>query len=215
MSEPLSETRKLSAIMITDIHGYSRMMQIDEAETIKLLEEHNNLLFPIIESNGGTVIKTVGDAILSVFESCISSVDAAISIQEALSERANQKNAKILRVRIGVHLGEIVYKDGDVFGNGVNIAARLQPLADPGGICFSQAVYDQISSHYGARITRWPVEFKNISEPQVVFRMQIEGFEHVEPTDNLTFNTAFAGYKRKEKIILLINHILLKLYFQM
>ncbi|HBD93274.1 MAG: hypothetical protein A2015_15270 [Spirochaetes bacterium GWF1_31_7] len=198
MSDLKSDVRKLSAIMFTDIHGYSRMMQIDEKETIKLLDEHNRLLFPIIEKHGGTIIKTVGDAILAVFDSCISAVESAVLIQEALSQRAVEENAKVLRVRIGIHLGEIVYKDNDVFGNGVNIAARLQPLADPGGICFSQSVFEQISSHYSDKITRvGPVNLKNISEPHVIYRMQIEGFDVNTGTDTLKFNTAFAeGHKK-------------------
>ena len=115
-----------------------------------------------------------------------------------MSQRAVEENAKVLRVRIGIHLGEIVYKDNDVFGNGVNIAARLQPLADPGGICFSQSVFEQISSHYSDKITRvGPVNLKNISEPHVIYRMQIEGFDVNTGTDTLKFNTAFAeGHKK-------------------
>lgn len=189
-----NEIRKLMAIMFTDIHGYSRMMQMNENETLHLLEEHNSLLFPIIEKNGGKIIKTVGDAILAVFDSCLSSIHAAIQIQEALAEKASSsKGGSVLRVRIGVHLGETVIKENDVFGNGVNIAARLQPLADPGGICFSQAVYEQLQNHYRDKILRvGPVNLKNISEPVVIYRMQIEGTADIKDQPLLKFNTAVA-----------------------
>ncbi len=188
-----NESRKLMAIMFTDIHGYSRMMQIDEKLTIEMLEEHNKLLFPIISNNGGRIIKTVGDAILAVFESCISAVKASVQIQESLSKKAaSEPDKHILRVRIGIHLGETLIKDNDVFGNGVNIAARLQPLADPGGICFSQSVYEQLHNHYGERIVRvGPVNLKNISEPVVIYRMQIEGDSAV----NIDLNKQRAEFK--------------------
>lgn len=201
------ESRKLMAIMFTDIHGYSRMMQIDEKLTIEMLDEHNKLLFPIIQSCGGRIVKTVGDAILAVFDSCISSINAAVSIQERLSEKAsNEPDKHILRVRIGIHLGETLLKDNDVFGNGVNIAARLQPLADPGGICFSQSVYEQVHNHYGERIVRvGPVNLKNISEPVVIYRMQIDGAvdnDSINDSDKqrMDFKTAFTeGIKSDKK----------------
>jgi class 3 adenylate cyclase len=187
------EIRKLSAIMFTDIQGYSRMMQIDEKQTMKLLEEHNQLLFPIVESKGGQIIKTVGDAILAVFDSCISAVQSAIQIQETLAERANDEEAVTFRVRIGIHLGETVYKENDIFGNSVNIAARLQPLADPGGICMSQTVYEQVQNHYAEKIIRvGPVNLKNISEPVIVYRMQIEGISEVRENQALKFKNAMA-----------------------
>lgn len=189
----MTETRKLSAIMFSDIQGYSRLMQKDEALTLKLLEEHNALLFPIIEKHSGKIIKTVGDAILSVYDSCIAAVDSAIEIQNALEEKASkEQDKKLLRVRIGVHLGETVYKNNDVFGNGVNIAARLQPLADPGGICFSHAVFEQLQNHYGEKIVRvGPVNLKNISEPIVIYRMQIEGDTEIDRTSTFPMETAF------------------------
>ncbi|MBE7412034.1 MAG: adenylate/guanylate cyclase domain-containing protein [Leptospiraceae bacterium] len=188
----MTETRKLSAIMFSDIQGYSRLMQKDEALTLKLLEEHNALLFPIIEAHSGKIIKTVGDAILSVFDSCISAIQSAIEIQNALEIKANhEKEKKYLRVRIGVHLGETVYKNNDIFGNGVNIAARLQPLADPGGICFSQAVYEQLQNHYSEKIVRvGPVNLKNISDPIVIYRMQIEGEVESHPS-SIPMDTAY------------------------
>ncbi|MCB1192017.1 MAG: hypothetical protein H7A23_22250 [Leptospiraceae bacterium] len=174
-NDAVQETRKLSAILFSDIQGYSRLMQNDEGQTLELLKEHNQLIFPIIEKNGGTIIKTIGDAILAVFDSCYSAMQSAISIQESLDEFA-KTNPNTLRVRIGLHIGEVVYREGDVFGNGVNIAARLQPLSDPGGICISQAVYEQIKSYFGNKLVRvGPVTLKNISEPVVIYRMQVEG----------------------------------------
>lgn len=196
----VDETRRLSAIMFTDIQGYSRMMQIDEHQTLKLLEEHNSILFPVIENKGGQIIKTVGDAILAVFDSCIAAVQSAIEIQESLAKRASDEESVTFRVRIGIHLGETVFKDNDVFGNGVNIAARLQPLADPGGICMSQAVFEQVQNHYGDKILRvGPTNLKNISEPVVIYRMQIEGITEISEDQTLKFKTALVEKGQKTK----------------
>ncbi len=188
-----NETRRLSAILFTDIEGYSRMMQNDERRTLELLVEHNAILMPVMEKHGGKIIKTVGDAILAVFDSCLSAVDASVEIQEALKTRALDAAKDTLRVRIGIHLGETVFRDNDVFGNGVNIAARLQPLADPGGICISQAVYDQIQNHYAGRAVRvGPVNLKNITDPVVIYRFQIEGVTEKSPMSAIPLQPALA-----------------------
>lgn len=188
-----NETRRLSAILFTDIEGYSRMMQNDERRTLELLVEHNAILMPVMEKHGGKIIKTVGDAILAVFDSCLSAVDASVEIQESLKNRALDAAKDTLRVRIGIHLGETVFRDNDVFGNGVNIAARLQPLADPGGICISQAVYDQIQNHYAGRAVRvGPVNLKNITDPVVIYRFQIEGVTEKSPRSAAPLKPALA-----------------------
>ncbi len=187
-----TETRKLSAVLFSNIHGYSRLMQSDESATLKLLDEHNKLLFPIIESKNGKVIKTIGDAILAVFDSCTMAMLAAIEMQEAIKARAAQiPQNQTFRIRIGIHLGEIVFKEADIFGNGVNIAARLQPLADPGGICISHSLYEQIQSLHDRNIVKvGSVNLKNISEPVVIYRLQVDSEAEVNPLQAIEMNPA-------------------------
>ncbi len=187
-----TETRKLSAVLFSDIHGYSRLMQSDESATLKLLEEHNKLLFPIIESKNGKVIKTIGDAILAVFDSCTMAMLAAIEMQEAIKARAAQiPESQTFRIRIGIHLGEIIFKEEDIFGNGVNIAARLQPLADPGGICISHSLYEQIQSLHDRNIIKvGSVNLKNISDPVVIYRLQVDSEAEVKPLQAIEMNPA-------------------------
>lgn len=187
-----TETRKLSAVLFSDIHGYSRLMQRDESVTLKLLEEHNKLLFPIIESKNGKVIKTIGDAILAVFDSCTMAMLAAIEMQEAIKARAAQiPESQTFRIRIGIHLGEIIFKEADIFGNGVNIAARLQPLADPGGICISHSLYEQIQSLHDRSIIKvGAVNLKNISEPVVIYRLQVDSDAEVNPSQSIPMYSA-------------------------
>jgi class 3 adenylate cyclase len=186
------ETRKLSAVLFSDIHGYSRLMQSDESATLKLLEEHNKLLFPIIESKNGKVIKTIGDAILAVFDSCTMAMLAAIEMQESIKARAAQiLESQTFRIRIGIHLGEIIFKEEDIFGNGVNIAARLQPLADPGGICISHSLYEQIQSLHDRNIIKvGAVNLKNISDPVVIYRLQVDSEAEVNPLQAIEMNPA-------------------------
>ncbi|HVE14919.1 MAG TPA: adenylate/guanylate cyclase domain-containing protein, partial [Elusimicrobiota bacterium] len=138
--------RHLSAIMFSDIVGYSKMMGDDEQGTLVLLQEHNDLLVPIIERHRGSILKFIGDAILASFASAADAVHCAVEIQQALTARNKGKDRQIL-VRIGIHIGDVTRKGGDVFGDGVNIAARIQPLAEPGGICISQTVYHVVQAH--------------------------------------------------------------------
>lgn len=198
-----TETRKLSAVLFSDIHGYSRLMQSDEKATLELLEEHNRLLFPIIESKNGKVIKTIGDAILAVFDSCTMAMLAAIEMQEAIKSRAAQiSESQTFRIRIGIHLGEIIFKGEDIFGNGVNIAARLQPLADPGGICISHALYEQIQSLHDKNIIKvGAVNLKNISDPVVIYRLQVDSNAEVNPLQLVDMNPALTSSPNYEQSI--------------
>jgi adenylate cyclase len=127
--EPLtrSEARKLAAIMFTDIVGFSRQMGADEARMLRLLEVHNQLIQRAVAERYGIVIKTVGDAFLVEFPSVVHAVQCAQQIQNQFRTHNTEKEkAEQIHVRIGIHLGDIVQRDGDVFGDGVNIAARLQ-----------------------------------------------------------------------------------------
>ncbi len=170
--------RKLSAIMFTDIVGYSKMMGEDEAGSLEFLKFHNALLQGEIEKNGGRVIKTVGDAFLADFNSAVNAVRCAVSIQKHLHDynldftRSSGKNRQ---VRIGIHIGDVVMKNNDIFGDGVNIAARLQPIAEPGGICISQDVYNHIKNQVEFHVTSLgPHELKNIAQKIEIYKIVTE-----------------------------------------
>ena len=123
----LAETRKLAAIMFTDIVGFSRQMGRDEARMLRLLDVHNQIIQQAVAEHHGVVIKTVGDAFLVDFPSVVHAVQCAQAIQARLrTHNTDKETAEQIHVRIGIHLGDVVQRDGDVFGDGVNIASRLQ-----------------------------------------------------------------------------------------
>ncbi len=142
MSEP-DRQRKLSAVMFTDIVGYSKMMEQDESATLSYLKFHKLLIYLEVEKHAGSVVKTVGDAFLADFPSAVNAVKCAVTIQRRLQEY-NQTKSETRQVRIGIHIGDVVTADNDIFGDAVNIASRLQAIAHPGGVCISEDVHHQI-----------------------------------------------------------------------
>jgi class 3 adenylate cyclase len=156
---------RLAAIMYTDISGFSRMMERDEAGTLELLHFHNELIGGIVESHHGTIIKTIGDALLVDFRNTVEALQSALEIQDRLYVH-NRERAKLpLLVRIGLHLGDIYFYENDALGEGINIAARLQSLARPGCVCFSQDVYNQVLNKIEFRADRLgKVSLKNITK---------------------------------------------------
>jgi adenylate cyclase len=140
-----SEHRRLAAIMFTDMVGFSSQMGANEARMLRLLEVHNQLIQQAVAEYHGVVIKTVGDAFLVDFPSVVHAVQCAQRIQTQFRSYNAEKEATAqIHVRIGIHAGDIVQRDGDVFGDGVNIAARLQTLAEPNSICLSHVVYKEV-----------------------------------------------------------------------
>src|SRR5262245_22798437 len=140
-----AESRRLAAIMFTDIVGFSRQMGSDEARTLRLLETHNWLIQQAVTEHYGHVIKIMGDGFLVDFPSVVNAVQCAQTIQARLhAHNAGKDTEEQIHVRIGIHLGDIVRQDEDVFGDGVNIASRLQALAEPDTICVSQVVYQEV-----------------------------------------------------------------------
>jgi adenylate cyclase len=131
--------------MFTDIVGFSRQMGADEARTMRLLNVHNQLLHRAVSEHHGHVIKTIGDAFLVEFPSVVHAVQCAQEIHTQLQAyNVEQEKTEQIHVRIGIHLGDVLQQDGDVFGGGVNIASRLQNLAEPDTICISQKVYEEV-----------------------------------------------------------------------
>jgi tetratricopeptide (TPR) repeat protein len=171
------EHRKLAAIMFTDIKEYSKKMQKDEAAAMKMLEVHNDMMRATIAKYEGTVIKTVGDAFLVSFESVSNAAVCAVACQEMfLAYNKGKSESEIIVIRVGVHLGDIIEKDNDVFGDGVNIASRIQSLAEPGGINISESVYQQIINKLDlAVLPLGAPQLKNIKEAVKVYQVIVGG----------------------------------------
>jgi len=165
-------TRKLVTIMFTDIVGYSRMMSANEDRALWLLDKHDSALSHSIEKFGGKILKRMGDAVFAEFGSATSAVQCGIDIQQALRAHNDENTPEDqLCIRIGIHLGDVVVRDNDLFGEGINIAARLEPLAHPGGICISQAVFQAIKMSSDIEpILVGEVELKNILERHVIYQ---------------------------------------------
>src|ERR1700704_5129275 len=170
---PGTEQRKLAAIMFTDMVGYSALSQRDDKLALELLEEHRQLLREIFPRFNGTEIKTIGDAFLIEFNSALEAAQCAIEIQRTLAKRNHDvPAARRIEVRIGIHIGDVVHRGGDVYGDGVNIASRIEPLAGAGGICVSMDVERQIRNALEARFEKLaPTELKNISVAMDLFRI--------------------------------------------
>src|SRR5919197_2622729 len=147
------EQRKLAAIMFTDLVGYSALSQRNDQLAQELLEELRQLLREIFPRFKGTEIKTIGDAFMVEFGSALEAAQCAIGIQRALAKRdADAPAERQIQVRIGVHIGDVIHRAGDVYGDGVNIASRIEQLANAGGICVSMDVERQIRNALETRL---------------------------------------------------------------
>src|ERR1700738_4055535 len=161
------EQRNLAAIMFTDMVGYSALNQRDEKLAQELLEEHRQLLREIFPRFHGTEIKTIGDAFLIEFQSALEAAQCAIEIQRTLAKRnADAPAERQIQVRLGLHIGAVVHASGDVYGDGVNIASRIEQLAGAGGICVSMDVERQIRNALEARFEKFgTADLQNIKLP--------------------------------------------------
>ena len=167
----MGENRKLAAIMAVDVVGYSRLMSEDEAGTAKAVREHRRAAVPIVAGLGGRVVKTMGDGLLLEFPSIVAAVECAVTIQNMMLERnLGTPEARRITYRIGVHLGDVLIDGDDILGEGVNIAARLESICEPGGVSVSRAVYDQISGKLALGFRTLGLQkLKNIAKPVEVF----------------------------------------------
>jgi class 3 adenylate cyclase len=145
MDEGPSVQRRLAAILAADIAGYSRLMHADEPATVRDLKAHQSVILPLIGRHGGRIIDTAGDGILAEFPSVIGATECAVEIQTVMAERAERvPESRRMLFRIGINLGDVIHDESRSYGDGINIAARLETLAEPGGVLVSSTVYDHV-----------------------------------------------------------------------
>jgi adenylate cyclase len=165
--------RRLAAILVADVVGYSRLIEVDEAGTLAALKTHRTeVLQPIVLKHKGRIVKLIGDGVLLEFASAVSAVQCAMDLQAAMA-LANEvlPEGKQIVFRIGLNLGEVVVEDDDIFGDGVIVAARLEALCDPGGVCLSESVYRQIRGKTDLSFEDLGEKtLKNIAEPVRAYR---------------------------------------------
>jgi len=164
--------RKLTAILSADVKGYSRLMGEDDEATVRTITDYRKVVTEVVQKHRGRVVDSPGDNILAEFASVIDAVSSAVEIQEELRVRnAELPDERKMEFRIGVNLGDVIHEEDRIYGDGVNVAARIESLAEPGGVCVSGTVFDQIES-------KLPLGYeflgeqsvKNISKPVRVYK---------------------------------------------
>jgi len=180
--------RRLAAIMFTDMVGFSALAQRDEALAVELLEEHRRLLRPEFRKSQGHEIKTIGDGFLVEFSSAFAAVECAVKIQDILARRNEQASPdRQFHIRIGIHLGDVLPQGNDIVGDGVNIAARVEPVAESGGVAVTRQVYDQVYNKLPYTWTQaGKLELKNIQQPVEVYRLAGRTRQDGEPSAPVT-----------------------------
>jgi adenylate cyclase len=181
--------RRLAAILCADVVGYSRLMGVDEEKTLAVLKGHRReLIDPLIDQHRGRIFKTTGDGVLIEFASVVDAVRCAVVVQQGMEDRnANLPESERIRFRVGINLGDVMVDEGDIFGDGVNVAARIEALAAPGEICVSASVREQVGE-------KLPIRFadlgehgvKNIARPVRVYRVEKGAEPRIGPADDTT-----------------------------
>jgi adenylate cyclase len=169
--------RRLAAIVCADVAGYSRMMGADEAGTHAAFKAHRSAIYPIILNHGGRLVKNTGDGFLVEFPSIVEAIESAIAMQALMAERNDHLPAdRVMQFRMGVHMGDVIADEDEVFGDGVNVAVRLEAVAVPGGVAVSAKAYDEASKHLGATLVdAGSHRLKNIEEPVHVWTWEPGG----------------------------------------
>jgi adenylate cyclase len=172
----MSQSRRLAAILAADIAGYSALMGSDEARTVSDLKGHQAVVLPMVGEFGGRVIDTAGDGILAEFPSVLNAVECAVAIQRTMAERnAAIEPRRRMEFRIGINLGDVIYDNDRIFGDGVNVAARLEGIAEPGSICVSGKVHEEVRAKIGLPYEDLgEKELKNIAEPVRVYGIRLD-----------------------------------------
>ncbi|HEY7764587.1 MAG TPA: adenylate/guanylate cyclase domain-containing protein [Aestuariivirgaceae bacterium] len=172
--------RRLAAILAADVVGYSRLMEADEVGVLGALKSHRDeLINPKIAEHHGSIVKVMGDGVLVEFASVVDAVACALAIQRGMAERNTEvPNERRIDLRIGVHLGDVIVEGADIYGDGVNIAARLEGLATPGGICISRQAFDQIETKLDLTYEDLGDQrVKNIARPVHVYRIRLDSMQ--------------------------------------
>jgi TolB-like protein/Flp pilus assembly protein TadD len=173
--------RRLGAIMFTDLVGYSSMTSRDEKRALAVLQKHREILQATFNEHGGHIVKTMGDGFLVEFASAVKAVECALEVQKRM------RGFNEGQVRIGIHVGDVIHSDGDILGDAVNVASRLEPLAEPGGICVTRQVVDQIERKVDCKLVKMGTrQLKNISYPVEVYR--VESSSGPSPRDEFSLN---------------------------
>jgi class 3 adenylate cyclase len=199
----MAQTRRLAAILAADVVGYSRLMGEDEAGTAKAVREHREAATPIVREHGGRLVKTTGDGVLLEFPSVVAAVECAIAIQKQMVERnAGVPEGKRILYRTGINLGDVLIEGEDILGDGVNIAARLESIADPGGICISGSAYDQVRGRVEAEFSDLGEQsLKNIARPVRAYALKIGSAGRAPQAAN-AFATEKSGPPRLSIVVL-------------
>jgi len=166
--------RRLAAILAADVVGYSRLIEADEAGTLAALNERRrNILNPLVTQHHGRVVRVMGDGVLVEFASAVNAVKCGIDLQKRMGElNIGLLEDRRVVLRVGINLGDVVVESGDLYGEGVNVAARLEAMAEPGGLCISGSVYDQIKRKLEADFVDIGLQsLKNMADPVHVYRM--------------------------------------------
>ena len=183
MNNQKPEHRRLAAIMFTDMVRYTELAQANEETALQLLEEHRQIIRPIVKEHSGHEIKTIGDSFLVEFASALEAAKCAVKIQKVLGRRnSTAPEERRIQVRVGLHLGDVVHSGGDVYGDAVNIASRIEPLAEPGGICLSEQVNDQIYNKIGLPIdSAGKHKLKNVGKVIEVYNLRLSAERQIAP----------------------------------
>ncbi|TFB10339.1 adenylate/guanylate cyclase domain-containing protein [Candidatus Marinimicrobia bacterium MT.SAG.3] len=195
---PSEPKRKLAAIMFIDMVGYTALMQEDEDKARELIERHRDLMKPHVDKHDGEIIQFVGDGTFCRFNSAIEAVNAAIEIQHVF------KLEDEMSLRIGIHVGDVVVKGDEVYGDGVNVASRLEPIAEPGGICISDRVYDDVKNQSGIKcVSIGKKNLKNVKRPMEVYALEGEGLSLPSFTSRLV-NRKWIAYAAVITVLVII-----------
>jgi adenylate cyclase len=168
--------RRLTTVLCADVHGYSRLMEADEAGTLATLRRHRTAMAGLVERHDGRIVNTWGDAVIAEFASVVEAVQCAVEIQQEISsQEPDAPQAQRMQFRIGINLGDVMVEGPDIYGDGVNIAARLQELAEPGGIVVAGSVYEQVHNKLSVGFDHLgPQQMKNVA-PVTTYRVAMAG----------------------------------------
>ncbi len=177
--------RRLTTVLCADVAGYSRLMEADEAGTMVMLRRYRGAMRALVARHDGRVVNTWGDAVIAEFASVVEAVQCAVEVQQELAGHDRDlPDDKRMRFRIGINLGDVLTEGEDIYGDGVNIAARLQEQAEPGGILISGPVYDQVHNKLAIGFDYiGPQQVKNMTTPVTSYRVSLPGAANVQPAE--------------------------------